>query len=128
MLRECGSLDAGDLVIELERLLDERADVRGALSERFPFLMVDELEDAGAAHRALIEALGAEHGNLVCACDGGQSIRRPPPAVRGPGALVHGPPPGGRARRPRPPPALRPRDRTRLRRWPALAEGRSAAG
>ena len=46
--------------------------------------MVDELEDAGAAHRALVEALAAEHGNLVCACDLGQSIRRPPLAVRDP--------------------------------------------
>src|SRR3954454_4860897 len=52
VLRDGGSLDAGDLVIELERLLGERADVRGALAERFPFVMVDELEDAGAAHRA----------------------------------------------------------------------------
>ena len=84
VLRDGGSLDAGDLVIELERLLGERADVRRALSERFPFLMVDELEDAGAAHRALAEALAAEHGNLVCACDVGQSIRRPPQAVRDP--------------------------------------------
>ena len=84
VLRDCGSLDAGDLVIELERLLGERADVRSALSERFPFLMVDELEDAGAAHRALAEALVADHGNLVCACDMGQSIRRPPQAVRDP--------------------------------------------
>jgi DNA helicase-2/ATP-dependent DNA helicase PcrA len=84
MLRDCGSLDAGDLVIELDRLLGERADVRRALSVRFPFLMVDELEDAGAAHRALLEALAAEHGNLVCACDLGQAIRRPPPAVRDP--------------------------------------------
>ena len=84
VLRDCGSLDAGDLVIELERLLGERADVRRALSERFPYLMVDELEDAGAAHRALVEALVAEHGNLVCACDLGQSIRRPSLAARDP--------------------------------------------
>jgi DNA helicase-2/ATP-dependent DNA helicase PcrA len=84
VLRDCGSLDASDLVIELERLLGERADVRRALSERFPYLMVDELEDAGAAHRALVEALAAEHGNLVCACDLGQSIRRPTLAARDP--------------------------------------------
>ena len=84
VLRDCGSLDAGDLVIELERLLGERADVRRSLSERFPFVVVDELEDAGAAHRALVEALAREHGNLLCACDLGQSIRRPSQAVRDP--------------------------------------------
>ena len=58
--------------------------MRRALAERFPFVMVDELEDAGAAHRALVEALAAEHGNLVCACDLGQAIRRPALAVRDP--------------------------------------------
>jgi DNA helicase-2/ATP-dependent DNA helicase PcrA len=84
VVRDCGSLDAGDLVIELERLLGERADVRRALAERFPFVAIDELEDAGAAHRALVEALAAEHGNLVCTCDLAQSIRRHPLAVRDP--------------------------------------------
>ena len=84
VLRESGSLDGTDLVIELERLLTERADVRGALAERFPFLMVDELEDAGRTHRKLVEALAAEHGNLVCACDADQSIRRPAIAARDP--------------------------------------------
>ena len=84
ILRENGSLDGGDLVIELERLLRERADVRREVSTRFPFVMVDELEDAGAAHRALIDAV-AEHQNLVCACDTAQSIRRPPAAVVDPG-------------------------------------------
>ena len=84
VLRECGSLDAGELVTELERLLRERPDVRGALSARFRFVMVDELEDAGAAHRGLLEALAAEHGNLVCACDPAQGIRRPPVAARDP--------------------------------------------
>jgi DNA helicase-2/ATP-dependent DNA helicase PcrA len=84
ILRENGSLDGGDLVIELERLLRERADTRREVSTRFPFVMVDELEDAGAAHRALIDAV-AEHRNLVCACDTAQSIRRPPAAVVDPG-------------------------------------------
>ncbi len=84
ILRENGSLDSGDLVIELERLLRERSDVRREVSTRFPFVMIDELEDAGAAHRALIDAV-AEHQNVVCACDTAQSIRRPPAAVVDPG-------------------------------------------
>jgi DNA helicase II / ATP-dependent DNA helicase PcrA len=84
VLRECGSLDPADLVIELRRLLTDRADVRAALAKRFPYLMVDELEDAGAAHRGLIDALAATHGNVVCACDTAQSIRRPAIAMRDP--------------------------------------------
>ena len=84
VLRESGSLAGADLVLELERLLRERADVRRSLAQRFPFVMVDELEEAGAAHRALIETLAAEHGNLVCACDPSQSIRRPATLARDP--------------------------------------------
>jgi DNA helicase-2/ATP-dependent DNA helicase PcrA len=84
ILREGGSLDGGDVVIELERLLRARPDVRAEVARRFPFVMVDELEDAGAAHRALIDAL-AEHENVVCACDVAQSVRRPPAAAVDPG-------------------------------------------
>ena len=84
ILRENGSLDGGDLVIELERLLRERPDVRREVSTRVPFVMVDELEDGGAAHRAFIDAV-AEHRNVVCACDTAQSIRRPPAAAVDPG-------------------------------------------
>ena len=84
VLRDCGSLDAADLVIELGRLVHERSDVRGALSARFRHVMVDELEDAGLAHRRLIEGLAAEHGNLVCACDTAQAIRRAAIAARDP--------------------------------------------
>ena len=84
ILRESGSLDGGDVVIELERLLRDRPDVRSELAVRFPFVMVDELEDAGAAHRALVDAI-AEHENLVCGCDVAQSVRRPPAAAVDPG-------------------------------------------
>ncbi len=44
-------------MIELTRLAAERADVRERLGERFPHLVVDELEEAGIAHRGLIAAL-----------------------------------------------------------------------
>jgi DNA helicase-2/ATP-dependent DNA helicase PcrA len=84
ILRQSGSLDGGDVVIELERVLRERPDVRSEVAERFGFVMVDELEDAGAAHRALVDAL-AEHENLVCSCDVAQSVRRPPVAAADPG-------------------------------------------
>jgi DNA helicase II / ATP-dependent DNA helicase PcrA len=84
IVREGGSLDSGDVIIELERLLRERPDVRSEMAERFRFVMVDELEDAGAAHRALIAAI-AEHENVVCACDVAQSVRRPPIAAVDPG-------------------------------------------
>jgi DNA helicase-2/ATP-dependent DNA helicase PcrA len=76
LLRECGSLDAADAVLTLARLLADSADVRGAVSERFPFVLVDELEDAAAADRRMIEGLGL-HRNVTAACDAAQSTYGP---------------------------------------------------
>ena len=75
ILAEAGSLDGGDLVLELTRLLRDRADVRERLGARFVDLMADEYEDAGAAHRRLLEGI-APHGSLLVACDDAQTIRR----------------------------------------------------
>ncbi len=75
ILREAGSLDSGDLVLELGKLLANRADVGAAVGQRFSHVLVDELEDTGVAHRSLIEAI-ASHRNLAGACDAEQAIRR----------------------------------------------------
>jgi DNA helicase-2/ATP-dependent DNA helicase PcrA len=75
ILREGGSLDSGDLVLEGARLLNERADVHERITGRFRYVMADELEDVGVARRALLLAL-ASHGNLVATCDELQSVRR----------------------------------------------------
>jgi superfamily I DNA/RNA helicase/RecB family exonuclease len=69
MVQRAGGLDAGDLVLELERLLGRRPDVSAALGDRFGYVMADEMEDASAAQRDLLVALGKPHGNLVVACD-----------------------------------------------------------
>ena len=53
ILRESGSLDGGDLVLELTKLLRSRADVAEDVGARFRHVLVDELEDAGVAHRQL---------------------------------------------------------------------------
>jgi DNA helicase II / ATP-dependent DNA helicase PcrA len=83
ILREAGSLDAGDLVLELARLLRDRPDVAKDVSERFANVMADELEDAGVAHRRLLASL-SPHQNVVAACDPNQAVRR----FRGAGAAV----------------------------------------
>jgi DNA helicase-2/ATP-dependent DNA helicase PcrA len=75
ILRESGSLDGGDLVLELAKLLDARADVRAEVGQRFRALLVDELEDAGVAHRRLIDALAVDQ-NVTAACDAAQAVRR----------------------------------------------------
>jgi DNA helicase-2/ATP-dependent DNA helicase PcrA len=76
ILREAGSLDAGELVLELGGLVRERGDLRERLGARFSEVVADELEDAGPPQRELLEALSAEHGNLVVACNELEAIRR----------------------------------------------------
>jgi DNA helicase II / ATP-dependent DNA helicase PcrA len=73
---EAGSLDTGDLVIELARLLDDRADVAAVIRGRFEHLIADELEDAGVAHRRLLDAIASGVATVACACDTGQAVRR----------------------------------------------------
>jgi DNA helicase-2/ATP-dependent DNA helicase PcrA len=75
ILQEAGSLDSGDLVLELSRLLRDRADVAHSVSERFGGVMADEFEDAGVSHQGLLELL-APGGDLVCACDPNQAVHR----------------------------------------------------
>jgi DNA helicase-2/ATP-dependent DNA helicase PcrA len=83
ILRSCGSLDAADTILGLVRLLSERADVRAAVAERFPFVCVDELEDAAGADRRMVAAIAA-HGNVVAAADPQQGTR----ALRGGGSAA----------------------------------------
>jgi DNA helicase-2/ATP-dependent DNA helicase PcrA len=62
ILAEGGAIDRGDLFLILNRVLAERPDVRDAIASRFPQLMVDELEEATPAQRAMLAGLGAAAG------------------------------------------------------------------
>ena len=75
ILREAGNLDGGELLLELGRLLRDRADVAARVSGGFDSVMADELEDAGVPHRALLKLIAGD-GGLVCACDPRQGLRR----------------------------------------------------
>ena len=69
MLRSAGAMDDIDAVLELTRLLGERPALGGSIAERFPHLLVDELEDACPAERSLIEALARGASSAVLSCD-----------------------------------------------------------
>jgi DNA helicase-2/ATP-dependent DNA helicase PcrA len=72
ILAESGSLDRGDVFLALDCLLVERPDVRRRIAERFGHLMVDELEEATAAQRAVLESLAADNPNQVFALEIGE--------------------------------------------------------
>jgi DNA helicase-2/ATP-dependent DNA helicase PcrA len=73
MLRSAGAMDDIDGVLELTRLLGERPALADAVSERFPHLIVDELEDACPAERSLIDALARGAETAVLSCDDEQA-------------------------------------------------------
>ncbi len=81
VLRAADSLDSGDVVLALGRLLAERADVRREIAERFRHLMVDELEDATLARWAVLAELGSDTANMVCALDDDAALRGPGPTA-----------------------------------------------
>jgi DNA helicase-2/ATP-dependent DNA helicase PcrA len=69
ILAAAGSLDRGDVFLTLNRLLEDRPDVRQAIATRFAHVMVDELEDTTPAQRAILAALAAEHANHLYALE-----------------------------------------------------------
>jgi DNA helicase-2/ATP-dependent DNA helicase PcrA len=73
ILAETGSLDRGDVFLALDCVLVERPDLRQRIAERFSYLMVDELEEATPAQRAIVAGLAADNANQVFAleCDRG---------------------------------------------------------
>ncbi len=77
MVSEAGSLDEGDLLIEAERLVRDRADIAEELQDRFQHVMVDELEDAAPAHMRFIAGIASpERACLVATHDSEAAIRR----------------------------------------------------
>jgi len=69
ILAESGSLDRGDVFLAFDCLLVERPDVRRRIAERFGAVMVDELEEATPAQRAVLESLAAEDPSQVLALE-----------------------------------------------------------
>ncbi|HEV7615675.1 MAG TPA: ATP-dependent DNA helicase [Solirubrobacterales bacterium] len=69
ILASAGSLDRGDVFLALDCALAERPDVRRQIAERFEHLMVDELEEATAGQRAILEALAGDNPNHLYALE-----------------------------------------------------------
>ncbi len=70
--RSRGAVDFDDLELLARELLRERESVRGAWSDRFELLMVDEFQDTNARQLGILEAL--DRGNLFTVGDELQSI------------------------------------------------------
>jgi DNA helicase-2/ATP-dependent DNA helicase PcrA len=76
ILGERNALDFDDLLMKAALLLEGNATVRGELSERFEYLLIDEYQDTNHAQYRLAKALAARHGNICATGDPDQSIYR----------------------------------------------------
>src|SRR5258708_25742676 len=75
-LREFDAMDFDDLIGQYVGLLQEHADVREELHERFQHLLIDEYQDTNHAQYQLVKLLAGGRGNLVAVGDEDQSIYR----------------------------------------------------
>jgi DNA helicase-2/ATP-dependent DNA helicase PcrA len=69
ILSESGNLDRGDVFLALNKLLHEQPRVGTEIASHFTYVMVDELEDATAAQRAILSKLSAENSNHLYALE-----------------------------------------------------------
>lgn len=71
---ESNFLDYDDLLIFLKRLLRENAEVRGRISSRHRFIMVDEYQDTNPVQAEIVQLLAESHRNIMVVGDDSQSI------------------------------------------------------
>ncbi|HST56635.1 MAG TPA: ATP-dependent DNA helicase [Solirubrobacteraceae bacterium] len=74
MLSDRATPDSGELLIRACRVLEQSADVRGRVAERYRHVLVDDFQDASVAAVRLVELLAQEHGQVVLAGDEHQAI------------------------------------------------------
>jgi DNA helicase-2/ATP-dependent DNA helicase PcrA len=67
-------MDYDDLLVNFARLLVEREDVRGALSARYRYIMVDEYQDTNRLQAEIVGHIASSHRNVMVVGDDAQSI------------------------------------------------------
>ena len=72
--REKGLLDYDDLLIYLKELLADHEDIRGKLSARYRYIMVDEYQDTNKLQAEILYLLLDGHNNIMVVGDDSQSI------------------------------------------------------
>lgn len=72
--REHNLMDYDDLLSNLVRLLKEHEPIRGELSNRYRYIMVDEYQDTNSLQSEIIRLLAFRHQNLMVVGDDSQAI------------------------------------------------------
>jgi DNA helicase-2/ATP-dependent DNA helicase PcrA len=72
--RERGLLDFDDLLVQLARLLEQSAETRARVCERYRHVMVDEYQDTNLLQARITSLLAGEGKNVMVVGDDAQSI------------------------------------------------------
>ena len=76
LLREKKRVSFGSLITGAVELLENNADVRRALQEKYRYILVDEFQDTNIAQLRLLELLAGDKKNIVAVGDNDQAIYR----------------------------------------------------
>jgi DNA helicase-2/ATP-dependent DNA helicase PcrA len=71
---EHGLMDYDDLLVNLKQVLNENAQVRQEVSQRFQYIMVDEYQDTNAIQAEIVRLIACTHNNVMAVGDDSQSI------------------------------------------------------
>src|ERR1051325_5108879 len=71
---EMNAMDFDDLRLNWKRLLEEHPAARDALQRRFSAVLVDEFQDTNRLQGDIVDAMAAQHRNLLVVGDDAQSI------------------------------------------------------
>jgi DNA helicase II / ATP-dependent DNA helicase PcrA len=72
--REHSLMDYDDLLLNLALLLRQNEAVRGTLSDRYKYIMVDEYQDTNKLQAEIVKLLASKHRNLMVVGDDAQCI------------------------------------------------------
>ncbi|MCX6348550.1 MAG: UvrD-helicase domain-containing protein [Candidatus Aureabacteria bacterium] len=72
--RELDYVDFDDLLIKFHELLEKHPETAERYGRRFRYLLVDEYQDTNLIQAAIVDKLGAVHGNVMVVGDDSQSI------------------------------------------------------
>ena len=72
--QRAGRIDFGDQISKAVEVLEGNTEVRAALQQRFPFVLLDEYQDTNVAQRRMLQALVGEGGAVTAVGDARQAI------------------------------------------------------
>ena len=71
---QMNAMDFDDLLLNWKRLLADHPQARESLQKRFAAVLVDEYQDTNRLQGEIVDAMAAEHGNVLVVGDDAQSI------------------------------------------------------